>query len=219
MLKNLLFLASAALVYANAPPMIIQRPNCTVEPCAWVKASSSQSEVAEGLVYLKRETAVMGWHSSYLTLPTPWGIRKVMSDNSCYNFGAGVITNTYAQPGRGTGNMYKNLDTCAGIVAGAISDGLVPVKKVELGNYNGTLKSCHYMALVLAPGKDFHWLRLMKPEFDPVAQSEWWHKPGGLPILTKDFSGAAIPQKKLEQADLHPYTQTCRYFRHCVQIQ
>jgi hypothetical protein len=210
--------------------MIIQRPNCTVEPCTWVKASSKPNEVAEGLAYLKDKTtftaASLPTDDGHTTSPSrtfhfdgPWGTNQVIFFNNCYNFGTGIITNTFAQPGRGTGNTLQNIDTCAGIAAGAISDGLVPVKKVELGNYNGKFKSCHYMALVLAPGKDFHWLRLMKPGFDPVTQSVWWHKPGARPVMTKDFNQTVIPQMNLEQADLYPYTQTCGYFRRCMQIQ
>jgi len=215
---------SSVLVLAKTPSMIIERPNCKAEPCAWIKSSASLDEVAEGMAYLKANNLLAKTSPQFKSngreapLLQLWSLPEIIENNNCYNFGTGIITGTFAQPGRATSKPLGDVVTCARYVAGLISDGLVLVNKTEVGNYKGARKSCRYTALVLDPGLDYHLLRLMKPGYDPVSEAVWWHKPGGTPVMNFDFSLRKIPQNRLEDADLVPYTQFCGYFRHCVQI-
>ncbi|KAI3655452.1 hypothetical protein MP638_007477, partial [Amoeboaphelidium occidentale] len=95
--------------------------------------------------------------------------------------------------------------------------------KNAVGVYGKEFHSCRYVALVVT-GKnesttDFHWYRLMKPNYDLVDREEWWHKPGGTPVMTTDFAGNPINKMGLEQSDRGPYTEFCSYFRTCLQVR
>ncbi len=46
------------------------------------------------------------------------------TENNCYNYANDVATDTFAQPGRGSGQKWS-FDTCADINASATRDGLV----------------------------------------------------------------------------------------------
>src|SRR5205823_4712893 len=46
-----------------------------------------------------------------------------LHNNNCYNYASNRKTNTFAQPGRGSGHMYTAL-TCAAVTQAALSDGL-----------------------------------------------------------------------------------------------
>jgi hypothetical protein len=45
------------------------------------------------------------------------------TENNCYNYANDVATDTFAQPGRGSGQKWS-FDTCADINASAVRDGL-----------------------------------------------------------------------------------------------
>lgn len=96
-----------------------------------------------------------------------------------FQYATALITNTFAQPGGGSGNLFQSLSECSGIVQSSISDGLIPVKSNEIGQYDGSLNTCHYVALAITAAnasrweQDFHWFRLMKPGVDPVDQAQW----------------------------------------------
>ncbi|CAE7604559.1 unnamed protein product [Symbiodinium natans] len=62
------------------------------------------------------------------------------SQNNCYNYGTDISTDTFAQPGRGSGQKWK-ANTCDAIRAAAESDGLkwqgtdLPKGPPETGHY------------------------------------------------------------------------------------
>lgn len=130
--------------------------------------------------------------------PAKWNIPTVQPFNNCYNYANDHITNTFAQPGRAHGKMYKAL-TCAGVNPAAIADGLrnSPNFAGPLGPGKGW-----YVALVIWPGRDYHWYRQ-----DDVGC--WSHKPGSTAARNTDNSGKSITDPKT--CDRGPYTVFCNY--------
>jgi hypothetical protein len=117
--------------------------------------------------------------------------------NNCYNYSTNYRTDTFAQPGRAAGAMYTAL-TCASVRPAAVADDLI----AKPGARNRCPEEGHLVALVIAPGFDFHWYR--KGE-----NGMWSHKPGGTPATNVDNSGHLIPDPRT--ADRGPYTNFCTF--------
>jgi hypothetical protein len=134
--------------------------------------------------------------------PAIWNTPAVQPHNNCYNYANNRITNTFAQPGRATGHMYKQLKTCTG--AGAVEPAAVSDGLAASANFSGHLAAGHgwYVALVLWPGTDYHWYRQ-----DKVGC--WSHKPGSTAARNVDNAGHAITDPKT--ANRGPYTVFCTY--------
>ena len=122
----------------------------------------------------------------------------------CYNYGTDVLTNTFAQPGRGSGVCGHHdrpcvPNTCEDVRRAAQSDGLVwvgtelPTKLPPLG---------HYVSLHIWPKSNFHWLRM-------DANLTWSHKPGGSPVKDVDNNGKTITDPA--KCDVSPWSQHCGY--------
>jgi hypothetical protein len=123
------------------------------------------------------------------------------SQNNCYNYGNDIVTNTFAQPGRGSGQKWTS-NTCEDIKASAIRDGLVWVG-TQLPTVNPP--KGHYLALLIWPQTNFHWIRL-----DSQPQGGWWsHKPGGTPVRNTDNNGKKISDPSKQ--DFSPWSQFCGY--------
>jgi hypothetical protein len=125
---------------------------------------------------------------------------NVKRRNNCYNYANDKITNTFAQPGRGSGQVGPYPPTCSATGAAAQRDGQVSVPAAA-----STPGSGHYVALVIWPGRDYHWYRL-----DNNAQ--WSHKPGQTAARNTDNNGHLITDPK--SCDRGPYSQWCGYY-HC----
>jgi len=123
------------------------------------------------------------------------------SQNNCYNYGNDIVTDTFAQPGRGSGQKWS-YNTCDDIKASAIRDGLVWVG-TQLPKVNPQVG--HYMALLIWPNTNFHWIRL-----DSLPAGGWWsHKPGGTPVRNIDNNGKKINDPSIQ--DFSPWSQFCGY--------
>ena len=134
--------------------------------------------------------------------PSVWNDNNgIQFSNNCYNYACDLRTDTYAQPGLATGNQYNSID-CRQVGAGAMSDGLV---WVEADKGCGCAECQHRVALVIAPGYDFHWYRLDR-------SGRWSHKPGGTEATNLDNSGNPINDPRA--ADRGPYTVFCGFY--CV---
>jgi len=123
--------------------------------------------------------------------------------NNCYNYGNNKRTNTYAQPGRAAGIFLAWPDdmNCSAVGNAAIADGLVPLPA------SGTCPDTEdKVALVVAPGWDYHWYRLDN-------NGMWSHKPGGTPATNLDNAGNPINNP--ETANRGVYTNFCGYFCTC----
>ena len=91
---------------------------------------------------------------------------------------------------------------CSNVIAGALSDGL----HHRFNCFPDSEKPRWLMALVVAPGFDYHWYRKQKEGY-------WGHKPGGTAAKNTDNNGAVVWNP--ETAARLPYTQFCGYFYAC----
>jgi len=135
--------------------------------------------------------------------PAAWNDADgVQYNNNCYNYACNIQTGTYAQPGRASGHQYANID-CTDVGAGAVSDGLMAT---NCDQGCGCAKCCHQVALVIAPGWDFHWYRRDR-------DGRWSHKPGGSEATNLDSSGNPITDPRT--ANRGAYTVFCGCYCVC----
>lgn len=123
---------------------------------------------------------------------------KFQANNNCYNYSTNVATNSFAQPGRMTGNPLQKGWTGQDVVDGAVSDGLQ-----YIGNADFTIEDAkkkvagmdgHIVALMISipdasvnwPG-DYHWARL-----DDIDTLKWSQKDGNDQVTNFDFAGNPI---------------------------
>jgi hypothetical protein len=129
--------------------------------------------------------------------PSWWNVPSRQYSNNCYNYAANYRTDTFAQPGLAAGAMYTSL-TCGSVEPAAVADKLIDAPAAD--NMCPTLG--HLVALVIAPGWDFHWYR--------KGRNGWWsHKPGGTPVTNVDNSGNYIFDPR--NANRGPYTDFCTF--------
>ena len=122
----------------------------------------------------------------------------VRQNNNCYNYARNWRTDTFAQPGRASGN-WPNPMACGDVSGGAISDGL----KRRCDCLPQSEYPRRLVALVVDPGYDYHWYRKQRSGF-------WGHKPGGTAARNTDNSGVLITDP--ETCDRGGYTDFCGYF-------
>lgn len=118
-------------------------------------------------------------------------------NNNCYNYATNYRTDTFAQPGRAAGSMYTSL-TCASVRPAAVKDDLIDSYKAA----NKCPKEGHLVALVIAPGWDFHWYRKGRNGY-------WSHKPGSTAVTNLDNSGVTISDPRTANRGL--YTDFCTF--------
>lgn len=140
--------------------------------------------------------------------PTEWNDGgAVQFDNNCYNYACDIRTGTFAQPGEAAG--YRRIDnSCYECTQGAQADGLIVVDCDRACPF-----CCHKVALVIAPGEDFHWYRQDK-------DGTWSHKPGHTSVVNTDASGNSISDPRTADRDYRRsggpnYTQFCGCFAVC----
>jgi hypothetical protein len=117
--------------------------------------------------------------------------------NNCYNYATNYRTDTFAQPGLAAGQEYTQL-ACSSVRPAAIADDLIANPNAD----NHCPEEGHLVALVVAPGIDFHWYRKGRNGY-------WTHKPGGTPVTNVDNSGHLIPDPRT--ADRGIYTDFCTF--------
>ena len=125
----------------------------------------------------------------------------IREQNNCYNYGNDKITNTFAQPGKGSGVEGPTPPDCAGTGAAAERDGLTRISDPSSTPIEG-----HFIALVIAPfpsQPDFHWYRRDD-------NGMWSHKRGAFPAQNTDFKDELISSP--EACDRGPYTIFCGYY-------
>jgi hypothetical protein len=118
-------------------------------------------------------------------------------NNNCYNYACNYRSDTFAQPGQAAGAMYTAL-SCTSVKPAAVADQLID----SPGADNKCPAEGHLVALVIAPGWDFHWYRRGR-------NGRWTHKPGGTKATNLDNAGAIITDPRT--ADRGSYTQFCTF--------
>jgi hypothetical protein len=125
-------------------------------------------------------------------------------NNNCYNYASNWRTNTFAQPGRGSGHIYPAI-TCPAVSTAALSDGM----HHRFDCFPDNEKPRFLVAMVVSPGPgfvDYHWYRKHQGGF-------WGHKPGGTAARNFDESHNLITDP--QTCNRGPYTQFCGYFYGC----
>eukprot|EP01084_Bolivina_argentea_P215715 366292_1 len=143
------------------------------------------------------------------------------SENNCYAYATDIVTDTFPQPGRGSGQKWQ-YNTCEDMIAAAERDGLKWIGNTLIDYSYGPLNG-HYVALYIWPNTNFHWARMdyngtyNNSDVKVVNQilRRWSHKPGGTEIQTVDNNGNCIgniaPCVLPSQADLSPWSVFCGY--------
>lgn len=127
-------------------------------------------------------------------VPAFWNQPAVMPFNNCYNYAMNYRSNTFAQPGRKTGQLLDDL-TCVAVISAATLDGCTVA-------CTGIAKEA---ALVVWPGFDFHWYRRHTDGF-------WAHKIGPAQATNLDNAGRVIGGNLTPQnCDRGPYTNFCAF--------
>jgi hypothetical protein len=130
----------------------------------------------------------------------------IQGGNNCYNYASNYRSDTFAQPGLAAGQQYTSLSGCAVAAGqrsakdGAIADKLIDTPLAD----NKCPKKGHLVALVIAPGFDFHWFR-------KGPNGRWSHKPGSTQARITDNSNNLITDPRT--ADRGPYTQFCTFMQ------
>jgi hypothetical protein len=129
--------------------------------------------------------------------PGWWNVPARQWSNNCYNYATNYRTDTFAQPGLAAGQEYTALE-CANVRAAAVADELIDDPDAD----NRCPGHGQLVALVMAPGWDFHWYRKDR-------DGMWSHKPGGTPVTNLDNAGHPIADPR--HADRGPYTDFCTF--------
>lgn len=127
----------------------------------------------------------------------------VRANNNCYNYGRNWKTNTFAQPGRHSGATASSM-SCSAVRTAAMNDGL----KERCDCLPQSEYPRRMVALVIAPGVDYHWYRKQTGGF-------WGHKPGGTAARNYDNSGVLITNPETCDRGAGTwlnYTDFCGYF-------
>jgi hypothetical protein len=130
----------------------------------------------------------------------------IQSSNNCYNYATNYRTNTFAQPGKASGQQYTSLSGCS-VASGQRSakDGAIADKLIDLPLANNKCPGKgHLVALVIAPEYDFHWFR-------KGPNGRWSHKPGSTAAKSTDNSGNLITDPRT--ADRGPYKKFCTFMQ------
>lgn len=138
--------------------------------------------------------------------PGKWNIPSVQPYNNCYNYANDKITNTFAQPGRGSGSTIADI-LCPTVTQASQRDG-----QISVAPPSSTPAQGHFIALVSANHpffKDYHWYRL-------DSSGKWSHKPGGTAATNLDNSGSLISDPRI--SDRGYYSDFCGFF-HCIPSQ
>ena len=149
--------------------------------------------------------AITCWIELWAFNPAFWNNDSyTRQHNNCYNYASNWRTNTFAQPGRGSGHMYTAV-TCPAVTLAALSDGM----HHRFDCFPDGEKPRFLVAMVVSPGPgfvDYHWYRKHQGGF-------WGHKPGPSYARNVDESNNVIADPQF--CNRGPYTQFCGYFYGC----
>jgi hypothetical protein len=150
--------------------------------------------------------------------PGFWNASNRIGVNNCYNYATNKASTNglTSQPGRAyygydvlsTGNMTcDTVRTFASLDGTLTTNGGQPTFVYWSPNdpvYCPTDKGAK-MALVVAPGFDYHWYRV-----DSFTNNMWSHKRGR--TMAKNWDESGQPIYSIETADRVEYTDVCGYF-------
>jgi len=138
----------------------------------------------------KRQAQIGGRRCNTRFEPGLWNNGRVQARNNCYNYATNRITNTFAQPGRGSGRRFTRREA-TDVYQACLRDGLT-----ELAGPRARFNEC-LVALFIWPGEDYHFFRL-------DSNGLWSQKSGRTEARAVDDSGRRIIDPRT--ADRGPYT-------------
>ncbi|OFA06927.1 hypothetical protein [Duganella sp. HH101] len=191
------------VVYGPNPGEVLFHTSTYNNPGSYLQLLSSGNLVvkaANNTVLWASNTSVqpVPTYSTPSYQPTFWNDNgTVQRNNNCYNYANNKRTDTFAQPGRAHGVTGYPM-TGSAVYNAAVADGLVPTTASGTSP-DGKTK----IALVVAPGYDYHWYR-------QDSDGRWTHKPGQTRATNVDNSGVTISNP--ETANRGAYTQFVGYF-------
>lgn len=181
---------------------LLQKLNLDARTLSFIRRSMASVTDVEGVTGIRRPPLV--------ELPKPkctcapvyepnwWNDgSQIQGNNNCYNYAANYRSDTFAQPGQAAGQIYTSL-SCVAVKAGAVRDALIDTPSAN----NRCPGEGHLVALVVAPGVDFHWYRKGR-------NGLWTHKPGSTAVTNIDNSGNSI--KDPRTANRGMYTNFCTF--------
>ncbi|MYM94145.1 hypothetical protein [Duganella vulcania] len=175
----------------------------------WNNPGSYLQLLSSGNLVVKSASNTVLWASNTSVQPAPiystpsyqptfWNDgATIQRNNNCYNYANNKRTDTFAQPGRAHGVSGYAM-TGPAVYNAAVADGLVPTTATGTSPEGKTK-----IALVVAPGVDYHWYR-------QDADGRWTHKPGQTRATNVDNSGVTISNP--ETANRGMYTLFVGYF-------
>ncbi len=119
-------------------------------------------------------------------------------NNNCYNYACNKKTDTFAQPGRASGDKYTSSE-CDNVGPAAVRDGLEICDSITQPLPPGKAR----VAMAVSYQKDYHWWR---EDIDGM----WSHKPGDGRATNYDNSDDLISDP--EKADRGRYEDFCGYY-------
>ena len=138
--------------------------------------------------------------------PSFWNnCKTVKQNNNCYNYATNRRTDSFAQPGRGSGHPNGTMQ-CANVSQAARYDGA----HNRYDCFPASEAPRYLMAMVVWPGHDYHWYRKHCEGF-------WGHKPGNTDAKNTDNSGNVIYSP--ETCNRGSYTNFCGYFYSCKSMK
>lgn len=129
--------------------------------------------------------------------PTFWNDPAHISLNNCYAYASNRRTDTFPQPGKATGRQASSM-SCVEVTAASKRDGAHDATDCLSDNQ----KPRWHVALVVWPGRDYHWYRQSKEGF-------WSHKPGQTSAVNVDQSGHVVMDPST--CDRGGYTAFCGF--------
>jgi len=136
--------------------------------------------------------------------PNVWNTAPIQKSTNCYAYAVddpnGHPLGGKPQPGVKCGHPWKTV-SCKDVTAASKCDGLIPAPNPPAP------KAGYYpVALVSAPGVDYHWYRLDN-------NGTWSHKPGHGTARNVDSSGKIITNPETADRSGYPnYSDFCGYF-------
>ncbi|XP_045200620.2 uncharacterized protein LOC123554486 [Mercenaria mercenaria] len=173
-------------VLPNSPmAKIVKQPIARVSITTNNDDDSSHIVIKQRLYRKKRQARVCSTRFQ----PENWNYGQVQRRNNCYNYATNIRTDTFAQPGRASGQRYR-ITQAGPVYAATLRDGLTPLNGPDAGS------EC-LIALVIWPGEDYHFLRLDNNGY-------WSQKSGRTEARNVDDSGDLITDPRT--CDRGPYT-------------
>jgi len=181
---------------------LLKQENAVLRPMVPAQVTMTSDQIQQHIKLLQASIDFLSQagcnHEEVAFDPNFWNDPSHVGHNNFYNFSTNRRTDTFAQPGRASGQMFTSVD-CEAVKAAAIRDGAITPSPCPPDDQIPR----YWIALVIAPNwPDYHWYRRCSDGF-------WAHKPGGTPARNTDNSGQIILDP--ENCNRGPYTDFCGY--------